>query len=164
MENQHAEQKQQIAELTAQQLELIRNQNERWESIEKRQFRADGIVEALQSDVTSLKTVMQDRLRAAEETQSKLTEELHTTRAAVTDDILWELEAKFTTKEQLEATVCGAKSSLLRASAPTFIPSTIPPSTDVVSGPVMGASCNCNTHSLMIGTRHGTPTNCNLRC
>ena len=37
--------------------------------------------------------------------------------------------------------MCGAKSSLLRASAPTFIPSTIPPSTDVVSGPVMGASC-----------------------
>ena len=69
MENQHAEQKQQIAELTAQQLELIRKQNERWESIEKRQYRADEIVEALQSDVTSLKTVMQDCLRAAEETQ-----------------------------------------------------------------------------------------------
>ena len=60
---------------------------------------ADRAVEALQSDIASLKTVTQDRLRVTEEMQSKLTEELHATREALQSELFGELEAKFTTKE-----------------------------------------------------------------
>ena len=59
-------------------------------------------MEELRGDVASLKTVTQDRLRATEEMQSNLSEELRTTREALRDDILGELEVKLKTKEILE--------------------------------------------------------------
>ena len=57
---QHAEQEQQFAEFTTQQQELMRKQYERWGTIEKRQYHTDRAVEALQSDIASLKTVTQE--------------------------------------------------------------------------------------------------------
>ena len=59
-------------------------------------------------DIASLKTVMQDRLRATEE---KLMEELHATREALWDELFGELEVKFTTKEQLESAMHSARGS-----------------------------------------------------
>ena len=43
--------------------------------------------------------------------QLKLSEELRTTREALWDELFGELEVKFTTREHLESTLCGAKSS-----------------------------------------------------
>ena len=51
IQEQHAEQKQQFAEFTTQQQQLMQKQDERWENIEKRQYHADRAVEALQSDM-----------------------------------------------------------------------------------------------------------------
>ena len=107
-------------------------QDERWENLEKWQYQSDMAVEALQSDIASLKTVTQDRLRVTEEMQSKLTEELHATREALRSEIFGELEAKFTTKE---SAMHGAKSSSLSAFAPDFVPSS-----DVLPGPGAGAA------------------------
>ena len=105
----------------------------KWEALEKRQYHADKAVEELQSDITSLKTVTQDCLRATEEMQSKLSEELHTTREALQDDILGELEVKLKTNEILES---GGKSTPLSAFAPEFVPHA---SSDVLPGSGVGA-------------------------
>ena len=87
-------------------------QDERWETLEKRQYHADKAVEELQSDVASLKTVTQDRLW---------------------DDILGELEVKLKTKEILES---GGRSTPLSASAPEFVSHA---SSGVLPGPGVGA-------------------------
>ena len=129
IQQQHAEQKQQFAEFTTQQQELMQKQDERWENVEKRQYQADKAVEALQGDIASLKTVTQDRLRATEEMQSKLTEEMRVTREALRDELFGELEVK------LESAMRSARSSPLSASAPEFVPSS-----DVVPGPGPGVT------------------------
>ncbi len=87
--------------------------------------------ELLKHFIVSLKTVTQDRLRATEEMQSKLTEELQVTKEALRDELLGELEEGFTTKEQLESAIKkpSTRSSPLSVSAAEFIPSS-----DVVSG------------------------------
>ena len=135
IQQQHAEQKQQFEDFTSQQREVMQKQDERWENLEKRQYHADKAVEALQSDVASLKSVTQNRLRATEEMQSKLSEELRTIREALRDELFEELEAKFTTRDHLESTLRGAKRSPLSASAPEFVPSS-----EVVPGPGAGAA------------------------
>lgn len=131
IQQQHAEQKQQFVDFAAQQQDLMQKQNERWENLEKRQHQADSAVEALQNDIASLKTVTQDRLRATEEVQSKLVKELHVTKDALRDELLGELETRFTTKEQLESAINkrSTRSSPLSVSAPEFVPSS-----DVVPG------------------------------
>ena len=131
IQQQNAEQKQQFVDFATQQQDLVQKQNERWESLEKRQHQADSAVEALQNDIASLKTVTQDRLRATEEVQSKLMKELHVTKDALRDELLGELETRFTTKEQLESAInkSSTRSSPLSVSAPEFVPSS-----DVVPG------------------------------
>ena len=125
IQQQHAEQKQQFVDFTTQQQDLVQKQNERWESLEKRQHQADSAVEALQNDIASLKSVTQDRLRATEEVQSKLVKELHVTKDTLRDELLGELETRFTTKEQLESAInkSSTRSSPLSVSAPEFVPS-----------------------------------------
>ena len=120
IQQQHAEQKQQFVDFATQQQDLVQKQNERWESLEKRQHQADSAVEALQNDIASLKTVTQDRLRATEEVQSKLMKELHVTKDALRDELLGELETRFTTKEQLKSAInkSSTRSSPLSVSAP----------------------------------------------
>ena len=131
IQQQHAEQKQQFVDFATQQQDLVQKQNERWESLEKRQHQADSAVEALQNDIASLKSVTQDRLRATEEVQSKLVKELHVTKDTLRDEFLGELETRFTTKEQLESAInkSSTRSSPLSVSAPEFVPSS-----DVVPG------------------------------
>ena len=93
--------------------------------------RQTALFEALQNDIASLKTVTQDRLRATEEVQSKLVKELHVTKDALRDELLGELETRFTTKEQLESAINkrSTRSSPLSVSAPEFVPSS-----DIVPG------------------------------
>ena len=64
-----------------------------------------------------------------------MTEELHATREALWSELFGELEAKFTTKEQLESAMHVTKSGSLSASAPEFVPSS-----DVLPGPGAGAA------------------------
>ena len=64
--------------------------------------------------------MIQGCLRAAENMQLKLTEELHATRDTLREEFFGELA---TNKEQLESAMCCVKSSLLSASVAEFVSS-----------------------------------------
>ena len=126
--------------------ELIQRQNARCAELEQRQLEVQVTVENLQQDITAVKEVLHSRIRATESgleglelTQQRLTTELHTTKAAIIDEMMTELEARFATKDQLEM---GLSTHKLRPGAPEFVPSLCLPtgSGGEAAAPVGGGS------------------------
>ena len=110
--------------------ELIQRQNARCAELEQRQLEAQTTVDNLQQDITAVKEVLHSRIGATESgleglelAQQKLTAELHATKAAIMDEMMTELEARFATKHQLEI---GLSTHKLRPGAPEFVPSLCP--------------------------------------
>ena len=110
--------------------ELIQSQNMRCAEIEQRQLEAQATVENLQKDITTVKEVLNSRIGATESglqglecIQQRLTAELHATKTAIVAEMMPELEARFTTKDQLENALSSHR---VRSSAPEFVPSLCP--------------------------------------
>ena len=119
IQQQRTEQKQQFEQLATTQREVLQKQEAQLKYV-------DSQVDALQSDMESLKAVTLDRLRATEEEQTKLIQELQATRVAIREELLAELEAKFTSREPSESTLAAVAQSKLKASATEFVPSFSP--------------------------------------
>ena len=112
-------------------LQFIEKADRRCQQIELKQSEAETAVCALQRDVSSMKDILHNRISSAEEgleglqvTQEQLTTELHTTKTAIMQELMGELEERFATKAQLDSEVSKAKAAQsLRPTAPAFVPS-----------------------------------------
>jgi len=112
-------------------LQFIEKADRRCQQIELKQSEAETAVCALQRDVSSMKDILHNRISSAEEgleglqvTQEQLTTELHTTKTAIMQELMGELEERFATKAQLDSEVSKAKAAQsLRHTAPAFVPS-----------------------------------------
>ena len=111
-------------------LQFMEKQDKRCLEIEQKQSVAEMTVQALQHDVSSMKDVLQSRITTTEEslgglqaTQEKFTSELHTTKTAIMEELMGELEGRFATTTQLETELSKAKAAYaLRPTAPEFVP------------------------------------------
>lgn len=110
--------------------ELVQSQNARCAEIEQRQLETQTTMENLQQDISSVKEVLHSRIGATESgleglesTQQRLAAELHATRTAIMEEMMTEIEARFATKDQLEAGLPKSEESKLKPCAPEFVPS-----------------------------------------
>ena len=66
-------------------------------------------------------------MEGLEATQQKLTSELHAAKTAIMGEMMAGMEARFTTKEQLETFSKAEATNNLKPDAPEFLPSLCPP-------------------------------------